>query len=34
VLGALSQTATQGVKDKFASAPPAASSMGADVPKE
>ena len=34
VLGVLSQTATQGVKDKFASAPPAASSMAADVPKE
>ena len=30
VLGALSQTATQGVKDKFAAAPPAASSSAAD----
>ena len=30
VLGALSQSATQGVKDKFAAAPPAASSPAAD----
>jgi hypothetical protein len=34
VLGVLSQTATQGVKDKFASDSPAAASMAADVPKE
>ena len=35
VLGVLSQTATQGVKDKFASSePPAAASIAADVPKE
>ena len=34
VLGVLSQTATQGVKDKFAPVPPSASSMAADAPKE